>query len=190
MDPGSAAVSVHAPATQRAPRIHTIRRSASPTAHSLHAAANLVRTDHRLSPFEWDTDLAAAASDHARDLIATGRFSHTGSDGSTALARAYRHSQAWCGVGENLAIGQLMACEVVDGWLGSPGHRANLLRAGFTHAGAAVVRPPRSSPFAAGLLWVQVYGAQSPSGQAMAAGPLSEVLRLLGRLVRGASELR
>lgn len=132
-----------------------------PTAHDLGSFANRARMASGLGLLAWDQSLAAAALAHAHDLVNAGRFSHDGSDGSNVMQRVKRHPGAWSLVGENLASGMPQPDQAITGWLESPGHRENLLRAEFTHAGAAVLALP-SRP---GFLWVQVYGTP------MAAGP-------------------
>ncbi|MBT3155145.1 hypothetical protein HTV45_30445 [Streptomyces sp. CHD11] len=57
-------------------------------------------------------------------------------------------------VGENIACGQRSAAEVVEGWMNSPGHRANILKAGFTHIGVGFAGGGR-----AGTYWTQLFGA-------------------------------
>jgi uncharacterized protein YkwD len=113
----------------------------------------------------WDGSLAAAAHKHAQDLITNGRFSHDGTDGSDVGERVSREPGSWTMVGENLAKGMTSAPEAISAWLESPGHRANLLRAEFTHAGAAVLPLPRRLGFAHGFMWVQVYGSPRAGGQ-------------------------
>jgi uncharacterized protein YkwD len=50
--------------------------------------------------------------------------------------------------GENIAAGQATPKEVVDAWMASPGHKANILREEFTHMGVGYTR---SDAF--GTLW-------------------------------------
>jgi uncharacterized protein YkwD len=69
-----------------------------------------------------------------------GTMSHTGSDGSDAgdrIARAGYSASTW---GENVAAGYPSASSVVDGWMGSSGHRQNILNPAFTHIGVASAR--------------------------------------------------
>lgn len=64
-------------------------------------------------------------------------MSHTGSDGSNAgtrIARAGFDASTW---GENVAAGYTSAGSVVNGWMGSTGHRDNILDPSFTHIGVA-----------------------------------------------------
>lgn len=86
-----------------------------------------------------DPAVQAAAAAHSADQAATGRMSHTGSDGSSAGARLTRAGYAWRTWGENVAYGQRSPQEVVDAWMGSSGHRANILNAAFTTIGVGAV---------------------------------------------------
>jgi uncharacterized protein YkwD len=146
-------------------RIRTVADCRRSAAERLHGEANRTRASHGRPALIWDPDLAAAALDHARDLLATQRFSHTGGDGSNVLQRVQRHSTAWSGAGENLAMGQATPWDAIASWLASPGHRANLLHMRFTHAGAAALAPASDSPYAHGLLWVHVYGTCHRGGR-------------------------
>ncbi|EPN53988.1 hypothetical protein A244_16354, partial [Pseudomonas syringae pv. actinidiae ICMP 18807] len=60
-------------------------------------------------------------------------------------------------IGENIAAGQDTARKVVDGWLVSPGHCANLMSPGFRDLGAAYAMDPKSD---AGIYWTAMFGAQ------------------------------
>lgn len=94
-------------------------RQSFPAAAALHANAHL----------------DAAALEHSRDMARRDYLEHEGSDGSMPSARATRAGYAWRLVGENVAGGPQSAREVVDGWLASPGHCANIMRAEFTEMG-------------------------------------------------------
>ncbi|MBJ7469803.1 MAG: CAP domain-containing protein [Solirubrobacteraceae bacterium] len=136
----------------------------TPTPIELGSVANRVRVNAGLRVLAWNPSLAAAALDHARDLVASRRFSHTGSDGSDVMARVRRHSSEWQLLGENLASGQEVPGEAITGWLNSPGHRENLLRPEFTYHGTAVIPLSPRPMTLPGFMWVQVYGhpVQSP----------------------------
>lgn len=144
-----------------------MRAVALPTAHDLGSFANRARMASGLSLLAWDGSLAAAALAHAHDLVRSGRFSHDGSDGSNVMQRVSRQAGAWAVVGENLAMGMPRPDQAIAGWLESPPHRENLLRAEFTHAGAAVLELPRRPFVSPGLMWVQVYGTPISTGPPM-----------------------
>jgi len=88
------------------------------------------------------TALQRAAAIKGRRVVSCGQLSHTpcGSDPTAAL-RAAGYHYGW--FGENLWLGtwgHFSARQVVESWLGSPGHRENILRPSFRHLGAARVR--------------------------------------------------
>jgi uncharacterized protein YkwD len=64
-------------------------------------------------------------------------------------AVAYR----WQAFAENVAFGQRTAAEVVNGWMQSSGHRANIMNATYTEMGAGYARDPNGRSY-----WVQVFG--------------------------------
>lgn len=101
-------------------------------------------------PLVWNERLARAAQKHADFLESRERFSHTGRRGSTVAQRVEAEGYQWMGVGENIAGGQEDEAEVVAGWMGSPGHCANIMNGEFTEMGVA-----RSKK---GSIWVQVLG--------------------------------
>lgn len=87
----------------------------------------------------WNDNLARAAAAHSDDMVAGNFFSHTGSSGSSVGDRVTAAGYAWRGVGENIAAGQPSVAVVVDGWMKSEGHCANLMNAAFRDIGVACV---------------------------------------------------
>jgi uncharacterized protein YkwD len=88
----------------------------------------------------WHGRLVTAATGHTQDMVTADFFSHTGSDGSTVGQRVTAAGYAWSAVGENIAAGYGSVDAVMDGWLASPGHCANLLNPQFTHVGVACLK--------------------------------------------------
>jgi uncharacterized protein YkwD len=85
--------------------------------------------------------LQHAATRKARDVIRCGSFSHRpcGKAASAGARAAGYPIRSW---GENLYVAEGAAgtpIAALEAWLGSPGHRAVLLGAGFAHIGVAVV---------------------------------------------------
>ncbi len=89
------------------------------------------------APLIWDSRLEAAAVLHSRDMARHGRFDHRGSDGLGTGERVRRAGYDWRVVGENIAKHQRTVAEVVEDWVGSPGHCRQLLDPGFLEIGAA-----------------------------------------------------
>ncbi|MGH2983815.1 MAG: CAP domain-containing protein [Solirubrobacterales bacterium] len=91
--------------------------------------------------------LRQAALGHSQDMVQNGYFEHTSPSGQTFTDRItksgyMRGARRWL-VGENLVWGsgsQSTPRAMVDGWMGSPPHRANLLRGRFREVGVAAVR--------------------------------------------------
>jgi uncharacterized protein YkwD len=100
---------------------------------SLLRAMNRVRAQHGLAPLRYDAHLERAARAHSREMLASNTFAH-GAFGTRMLQFDVTGSLA----GENLAWGTGSlgtAGGVVASWLGSPEHRANLLRPSFRRVG-------------------------------------------------------
>ena len=107
-------------------------------------------------PLKLVDELSQAALGHSRDMAVHGELRHAGEDGSTPADRVAAQGYKWQIVGENVAVGPVAAQEVVDGWLASPGHCANIMNATFTEMGAAYVISDKS---AARVYWTQVFAA-------------------------------
>ncbi|GAB3552079.1 CAP domain-containing protein [Spirosoma fluminis] len=82
-----------------------------------------------------DSQLNAASDKHAQDMATYNYFSHTGRDGSQPWDRMTREGYSWRAAGENIAAGYTTTRAVVDGWLKSPGHCANIMSANFKNVG-------------------------------------------------------
>lgn len=94
---------------------------------------NEARANAGLKPLTLDKNITRAAQ--VRAVETEKSFSHTRPDGrhfSTALGEA---GVSYRGAGENIAWGQKTPEQVMDGWMNSPGHRANILNENFTSIG-------------------------------------------------------
>lgn len=104
----------------------------------------------------WNDLLANAARGHAQDMAAKNYFAHNSLDGRTPwdriVAAGYTNYRT---LAENIAAGQTTPENVVDGWLGSPGHCANIMNPALKELGVG---------YAAGgsyrYYWVQDFGAR------------------------------
>jgi len=90
-------------------------------------------------PLAWNDLLTTAADGHSKDMAARNYFSHTSADGRTLADRVNATGYAWASLGENIAAGYIGVNAVMDGWIASPGHCANLMNAGFAEVGVACV---------------------------------------------------
>ena len=103
----------------------------------------------------WNNELAAAALAHSEDMARRGYFSHVDKQGRQVDARAAEQGYEFSHIGENIAAGQGAVDEVMEGWLASPEHCANIMEPAYTEMGAAyALNPEREVP----ILWTQVFG--------------------------------
>ena len=107
-------------------------------------------------PLALSAVLNRAALIHSQDMANKSFLEHRGSDGSMVGERAVRVGYKWRTVGENIADGAQTADAVVQLWLESPGHCANIMTAGFTEMGIAFAVDRKSD---AGIYWTQVFAA-------------------------------
>jgi uncharacterized protein YkwD len=85
----------------------------------------------------WDTRLANSAMRHAQAMAHQDFFNHVSPQGLTPEQRIQQAGWTSLPIGENIAAGQATAQEVMQGWIDSPGHCANLHRPQYTHIGIA-----------------------------------------------------
>jgi len=100
-------------------------------------------------PVVWNDLLELAAQIHSDDMNEHDFFSHIGSDGSDPGERLLRVGYKWKTYGENIAKGYSSEEEVIEGWLESPGHCANIMDPDFEEMGVAT----------SGKYWTQVLAA-------------------------------
>ena len=97
------------------------------------------------SALRWNGVLFNAAGAHSTDMAANNYFSHTSQDGRNPGQRITGAGYAWSAYGENIAAGQTSAQAVVDGWLASPGHCANIMNASYAAMATACVASSTST---------------------------------------------
>ncbi|MGY1495474.1 CAP domain-containing protein [Streptomyces sp. QTS52] len=124
------------------------------TAAEVTDLTNRERARAGLPPLATDAPLTRAAQAHSTDMVVRAFYSHTGPDGSRPWDRAAAAGSTRRTIGENIACGQRSAAEVVEGWMNSPGHRANILKREFTHIGIGFAGGGK-----AGTYWTQLFGA-------------------------------
>lgn len=88
---------------------------------------NQYRAQASLAPLHWNSILTATALAHSQDMAYNDFFSHTGSDRSSLFDRLRAAGYAYDSVGENIAAGYATPAGVVQAWMQSPEHRANIL---------------------------------------------------------------
>lgn len=96
---------------------------------------NAERKKAGLAPFQTDSKLMDSARAKSTDMATKKYFSHTSPTYGSPFDQMKQFGITYKSAGENIASGQRSAEEVVKAWMDSPGHRANILNASFTHIG-------------------------------------------------------
>lgn len=128
---------------------------------SLLHAMNEHRARRGLPPLQRNVRLEAAAADRIRDMFEFRYFDHVAPDGTEPFVWVRQHGYRYATVGENLAMGQRAAREVVQQWMASPGHRANIL-GNFDDTGIAIASGSPTGR-SRGYTFVAMYGR--PQGE-------------------------
>jgi uncharacterized protein YkwD len=130
---------------------------------------NAERAKEGLAPMSYNIFLEKSAQAHADDMRARAFFEHDTPDGVSAEDRIDRdgylepfHS-CLCSksytVGENIAKGQATAAEVVETWMNSPQHRANIMSPDFNEIGIGLTAVDPNDTGFKGFFWVQNFGS-------------------------------
>ena len=129
---------------------------------------NEERTGRGLGKLRANRPLRLVATRYARTMAAQNFFAHVSPSGSTFVERIKRSSYLkgadGYDLGENLAWGGgplSTPKRIVDSWMNSPGHRANILNGKFRHLGVGVVVGVPVAGSAAGATYVNEFGARS-----------------------------
>lgn len=125
----------------------------SSDAEEVTALVNAERAKEGCSPVRSNSKLATAASRHSADMVSRDYFSHTSPDGSDPGDRVTAAGYRWSTYGENIAKGQSSPASVMDSWMNSPGHRANIVNCAFKEIGVG------KQDSSGGPVWTQVFGA-------------------------------
>jgi uncharacterized protein YkwD len=123
----------------------TARTSTVALGNAALCLVNQERTSRGFKPLGPNRRLARAAVGHANDMVVQGYFSHDSADGQSFVDRirnaGYIVPRAFPSLGEDLAWGSGTLGtprEIVQAWMESPGHRANILSRRFRQAGLGV----------------------------------------------------
>ena len=113
---------------------------------------NKQRLANGLEPLSEYEPLLEAAYERSYELVSN--FDHTRPDGSDCSTILNDYAISWSSMGENIAAGYSSSAAVVDAWMNSEGHRANILTEEFTHLGAGVYQDSSSYY---GTYWTQLF---------------------------------
>lgn len=121
----------------------------SSTASEVVRLTNSARSQNGYAALVEDGALSDAAAVRAREIARS--FSHTRPSGASFSSALSESGVSYLRAGENIASGQKSASEVVNAWMNSPGHRANILNSSYSRIGSASVNIDGT------LYWVQLF---------------------------------
>lgn len=110
---------------------------------------NEIRKENGLSELKLNTELCAVARAKSQDMKDNQYFSHTSPTYGSPFDMMKTFGISYRTAGENIAMGYRTPQAVVDGWMNSEGHRANILNSSFKEIGMGYV--------ASGNYWTQMF---------------------------------
>jgi uncharacterized protein YkwD len=120
-------------------------------ANEVFLLVNVEREAQSLPPLTWSDTMSDVAYDHGVDMDERSFFDHVNPDGKGPGERLAARGLSYTVVAENIATGDLTAGGVMAQWMGSDGHKANILSPLVTQVGVGVHKT------AGGTWWVQVF---------------------------------
>jgi len=131
---------------------------------------NQERAKQNIGALTNNNVLGGVAQAYSAAVVSQNNFSHTGTDGSTpetrVLAAKYANPKGNYLIGENLGVAEgtlATPASIVDAWMNSPEHRANILNATYRESGIGItlaVPASQSSGAETGATFVQDFGVR------------------------------
>ncbi|MBE4909918.1 LysM peptidoglycan-binding domain-containing protein [Bacillus luteolus] len=109
-------------------RLKATASSPSTFENQVATLVNQERAKHGLKPLQHRADVKNVAQKKAEDLINSNYFSHTSPNYGSPFQMLKTFGINYQAAGENIAKGQKTPQEVMNAWMNSPGHRANILK--------------------------------------------------------------
>ncbi|MFF2365333.1 sigma-70 family RNA polymerase sigma factor [Streptomyces sp. NPDC058122] len=153
-EPSKSAGASSAAPTRRASGVAQAQSAPTTTVAQVVALVNKERATAGCGPLTEDPQLEDAAQAHSDDMAARDFFEHTNPDGADPGKRITAAGYQWSTYGENIAMGQQTPESVMESWMNSPGHRANILNCSFKNIGVGVHKG------SGGPWWTQDFGAK------------------------------
>ncbi len=150
---GSARITAKAGGKKYLCRIKVVAKTKNSFARKVLKLVNKERAKAGRKALKLDTSLNSAAKVRAKEI--TKVFSHDRPDGSSCFSIMKEMGISYRAVGENIAAGQPTPEEVVNSWMNSEGHRANILSQDFEKLGVGYVKTGGVYKH----YWVQLFSA-------------------------------
>ncbi|MES2931445.1 MAG: CAP domain-containing protein [Patescibacteria group bacterium] len=143
-----------------APLLESPQNPAAVSAAEVATLTNKERSEKDIPALQRNSLLDQAAQMKAQDMAANGYYAHVSPDGVTPMHWVGKAGYKYLIIGENLVVNRTDAEQVVDAFMGSPGHRANILRTDFTEIGIGVANGVYKGKDA--TFTVQIFAAPYP----------------------------
>jgi uncharacterized protein YkwD len=157
-DPGASATAAAGRVPSRKPtptgrRTNTAQPQLAGAAAEVVVLVNQERTRAGCGALSADSRLNSAAQAHSADMARRGYFDHNTPEGVTPFQRMTAAGYNWSAAGENIAEGYTSPASVMQAWMNSPDHRANILNCGFRNIGVGLAYNGSGTSF-----WTQDFG--------------------------------
>lgn len=116
------------------------------TAANVLRVMNVYRAEEGLPPLQLDERIHRAAEDRMRDMEEGEYWSHRSPDGRSPFTWLASNAYDYQAAGENLANGFETARLLVQAWMESPGHRANIMSGDYQDCGIAIIDGSTKGP--------------------------------------------
>ena len=113
---------------------------------------NIQRSNAGLAALKESSSLSRLAQMKAEDMAVNGYFSHNSPTYGSAFDMLKSAGISYKTAGENIAKGQKSAQNVMNGWMGSSGHRANILNSSYKEIGVGYAMDTEGNTY-----WVQIF---------------------------------
>lgn len=130
--------------------------------YSILEKTNAQRVAAGLGALALNGQLNSAAQAKAVDMVANDYWAHTSPSGLTPWYFISNSGYVYVAAAENLAYGFTTADAVVNGWMNSPLHRANILNGTYTELGVGVVNAPNFQNLGPQTVVVAMYAKPAP----------------------------
>jgi uncharacterized YkwD family protein/spore coat assembly protein SafA len=113
---------------------------------------NVERAKVGLAPLTQNWELSRVARYKSQDMINLNYFSHTSPTYGSPFNMMENFGINFSSAGENIAMGQMTPAAVMNAWMNSPGHRANILGVSYAQIGVGLAKSQNGSPY-----WTQEF---------------------------------
>jgi uncharacterized YkwD family protein/spore coat assembly protein SafA len=113
---------------------------------------NVQRASFGLQLLTQNWELSRVARYKSQDMLTLNYFSHTSPTYGSPFTMMENFGIHFSAAGENIAMGQITPADVMNAWMNSPGHRANILSPSYTQIGVGLAKNQNGAPY-----WTQEF---------------------------------